>query len=100
MLIKPSIKCSHRIEAKSGSGNSRLEISSPLLVGHRDPRRSDCIRALPRRFVMRFAHELDLTPPPLDLPPARIVALWQPRTQEDGGHAWLRDRLYQAADAT
>jgi hypothetical protein len=46
---------------------------------------------------MRFSHELDLTSPPLDLPPARIVALWHPRNQEDGAHAWLRECLYQAA---
>jgi DNA-binding transcriptional LysR family regulator len=68
---------------------------APVILAH-----SDCICTLPRRFLMRFAHELDLTPPPLDLQPARIVALWHPRNQEDGGHAWLRDRLYQAAAAT
>jgi len=68
---------------------------APVILAH-----SDCICTLPRRFLMRFAHELDLTPPPLALPPARIVALWHPRNQEDAGHAWLRDRLYQAAAAT
>jgi DNA-binding transcriptional LysR family regulator len=68
---------------------------APVLLAH-----SDCVCTLPRRFLMRFAHELDLTPPPLELPPARIVALWHPRNQEDGGHAWLRDLLYNAAAAT
>ncbi len=68
---------------------------APVILAH-----SDCICTLPRRFLMRFANELDLLPPPLDLPPASIVALWHPRNQEDGGHAWLRDRLYQAAAAT
>ncbi|WP_246563368.1 LysR family transcriptional regulator [Bradyrhizobium liaoningense] len=67
---------------------------APVILAH-----SDCICTLPRRFLMRFAHELDLTPPPLDLPLARIVALWHPRNQEDGAHAWLRDCLYQAAAA-
>ncbi|HEV2565642.1 MAG TPA: LysR family transcriptional regulator [Microvirga sp.] len=67
---------------------------APVILAH-----SDCICTLPRRFLMRFAHELDLTPPPLDLPPARLVALWHPRNQEDGGHAWLRDCLYRAAAA-
>jgi len=65
---------------------------APVILAH-----SDCICTLPRRFLMRFADELDLTPPPLDLPPATIVALWHRRNHEDGGHAWLRDRLYQAA---
>ncbi|MBJ7402015.1 MAG: LysR family transcriptional regulator, partial [Bradyrhizobium sp.] len=67
---------------------------APVILAH-----SDCICTLPRRFLIRFANELDLTPPPLDLPPARIVALWHPRNQEDKGHAWLRDCLYQAAVA-
>ncbi|WP_409192652.1 LysR substrate-binding domain-containing protein [Bradyrhizobium sp. RDM4] len=67
---------------------------APVILAH-----SDCICTLPRRFLMRFSHELDLTPPPLDLPPARIVALWHPRNQEDGGHAWLRECLYHAAAA-
>lgn len=43
---------------------------APVVLAH-----SNCICTLPRRFLTRFAHELDLTPPPLDLPPARIVAL-------------------------
>ncbi|WP_207482782.1 LysR family transcriptional regulator [Arenibaculum pallidiluteum] len=59
--------------------------------------RSQCVCTLPRRFLSRFAQELDLAPTPLDLPPARLVALWHPRSQEDRGHAWLRDCLYQAA---
>lgn len=67
---------------------------APVILAH-----SDCICTLPRRFLFRFANELDLTPPPLDLPPARIVALWHPRNQEDKGHAWLRDCLYKAAVA-
>jgi DNA-binding transcriptional LysR family regulator len=67
---------------------------APIILAH-----SDCICTLPRRFLMRFAHELDLRPPPLDLPPARIVALWHPRNQDDKGHAWLRECLYQAAAA-
>jgi DNA-binding transcriptional LysR family regulator len=86
----------------SGLGRSRRVAVSiqtyalaPVILAH-----SDCICTLPKRFLTRFAHELDLTPPPLDLPPARIVALWHPRNQDDGGHAWLRECLYQAAATT
>jgi DNA-binding transcriptional LysR family regulator len=67
---------------------------TPVILAH-----SDCICTLPWRFLTRFTRELDLTPPPLDLPPARIVALSHPRNQEDGGHAWLRECLYQAVAA-
>jgi hypothetical protein len=52
------------------------------------------------RQGMRFGHGLDLTPPRLDLHLARIVALRHPRNQADGGHAWLRDGLYQPAADT
>jgi hypothetical protein len=58
---------------------------------------SDCI--WPRRFLMRFSHDLDLARPLLDLAPARLVALWHPRNQGDSGHARLRECLYQAAAA-
>ncbi|RXT54086.1 hypothetical protein B5V03_01070 [Bradyrhizobium betae] len=61
MLIEPSIKCSDRIEAKSGSGNSRLEISSPSLVGHRDPHRSIAhVAAIKRALADRASIRLDL----------------------------------------
>lgn len=62
---------------------------------------SNCICTLPRRFLRCswFADQLDLTAPPLDLPPVRLVAVWHRRNQEDRGHAWLRECLYQAATA-
>ncbi|GGC48081.1 LysR family transcriptional regulator [Chelatococcus reniformis] len=60
---------------------------------------SDCICTLPQRFLARFAHELDLTPPPLDLARPQLLALWHPRNRRDEGHLWLRQRLYEAADA-
>lgn len=58
---------------------------------------SDCVCTLPRRFLERFAHTLDVQPPPLTLPPARLAALWHPRNHEDPGHRWFRECLYQAA---
>lgn len=59
---------------------------------------SDCVCTLPRRFLERFTHDLDLQPPPLKLAPARLAALWHPRNQEDPGHQWFRECLYEVAD--
>jgi hypothetical protein len=44
-------------------------------------------------------HQLDLTPPPLALARPKLLALWHPRNRRDEGHLWLRQRLYDAADA-
>jgi hypothetical protein len=43
---------------------------TPVILAH-----SDCICTLPWRFLTRFTRELDLTPPPLDLPPAHCRAV-------------------------
>lgn len=59
---------------------------------------SDCVCTLPQRFLKKFAIELDLFEPPVELPPTRLLALWHARSQEDPGHAWFRERLYEAAD--
>jgi len=64
----------------------------PAILGH-----SDCISTLPRRFLSRFAAELDLFQPPLALSRVQLVALWHPRNRDDGGHRWLRGRLFEAA---
>jgi len=58
---------------------------------------SDCVCTLPRRFLERFTHDLDVQPPPLKLAPAKLAALWHPRSQEDPGHQWFRECLYEAA---
>lgn len=52
---------------------------------------SDCVCTMPRRFFGRFANELDLFLPPVELPPTRLLALWHPRSQEDQGHVWFRE---------
>lgn len=58
---------------------------------------SDCVCTLPRRFLERFTHDLDVQPPPLALAPARLAALWHPRNHEDPGHQWFRECLYEIA---
>jgi DNA-binding transcriptional LysR family regulator len=58
---------------------------------------SNCVCTLPRRFLMQFSHTLDFQKPPLKLPRAQLSALWHRRNQEDAGHVWLRDSLYEAA---
>jgi DNA-binding transcriptional LysR family regulator len=58
---------------------------------------SDCVCTLPRRFLARFANELDLYPPPLELAQVQLLMLWHPRNQEDEGHVWFRDRIHKAA---
>jgi DNA-binding transcriptional LysR family regulator len=60
---------------------------------------SDCVCTLPSRFLKHFAGVLDLASPPveLELPPPRFFARWHPRNQEDPGHLWLRECLYDVA---
>lgn len=60
---------------------------------------NDCVCTLPRRFLERFAKELDLFAPPVELASTRLWALWHPRSQDDQGHTWFRERLYAAAAA-
>lgn len=61
---------------------------------------SDCISTLPRRFLARFARELDFAPPPLDLSRAALAAFWHRRSQDDEGHLWLRQRLYETVSGS
>ena len=84
----------------AGLGRSRrvaLSIHSyslaPLIVAG-----TDCLCTLPGRLLRRFAREVDLFPPPLDLPRPHLTAIWHARHQEDAGHAWLRERVYRAAE--
>jgi DNA-binding transcriptional LysR family regulator len=86
----------------AGLGRSRrvaLSIQSyglaPLIVA-----RTDCVCTLPSRLLRRYADDLDLFEPPLPLSRSQLVALWHPRSQEDRGHVWLRERLYKVANAT
>ncbi|MDR3516198.1 MAG: LysR family transcriptional regulator [Azospirillaceae bacterium] len=66
---------------------------APIIVAQ-----SDCVCTLPSRFLARFAGELDLVAPPLALPQSQLFAIWHRRSQEDQGHLWLRECLYEAAD--
>lgn len=59
---------------------------------------SDCVCTMPRRLFSRFAGDLEFFDPPVALRPTPVLALWHPTSQEDQGHAWLRERLYAAAD--
>ncbi|MFG1466385.1 LysR family transcriptional regulator [Xanthobacter sp. DSM 24535] len=61
---------------------------------------SDLLCTLPGRFLARYTASLRLFAPPLEIPPARVTALWHLRNHEDAGHAWLREQLFQAAAAT
>jgi DNA-binding transcriptional LysR family regulator len=60
---------------------------------------SDLLCTLPRRFLQRYEHTLDLLNPPLALPPVEVAAYWHPRLQDDLGHQWLRAQLFAAAAA-
>jgi len=66
---------------------------APLILS-----KSDCLCTMPRHFFGQFARDLDFFPPPVALVPTQLLAFWHPRSQEDRGHGWLRDRLYAAAD--
>lgn len=59
---------------------------------------SDCVCTMPRRFFKRHEDELDLFPPPLELPQTQMLVLWHAQSQNDQGHAWLREQIYTAAD--
>jgi DNA-binding transcriptional LysR family regulator len=60
---------------------------------------TDCVCALPERFLMRFADRLDLLPLPLDTEGFTLHAAWHPRWQADPAHRWLREQLYALSAA-
>lgn len=57
----------------------------------------DLLAVLPRRLVAGRVNRLVLRPPPLEITPFDVVAVWHPRVQEDPGHRWLRERLAETA---
>ncbi len=65
---------------------------APLLVAA-----TDIVCTLPASMLTGFAAMLDFAPPPLEIAPAQLFAVWHPRSQHDAGHVWLRERLYAAA---
>lgn len=63
---------------------------APLIVS-----RSDLLVTLPRRLLERYAHEIDLFEPPVDLGNVSFTALWHDRTHDDPLNRWVRDRLFE-----
>lgn len=62
-------------------------LMAPMLVDA-----SDLIATEPRRLFAPLAGRLPLKlfPPPLDIPPFRVVQTWHARHDADPGHLWLR----------
>jgi DNA-binding transcriptional LysR family regulator len=58
---------------------------------------TDCICTLPRRFLQRFDHILDLVKPPLPLATFGMQMFWHPRMRADPAHKWLRKMVLQVA---
>jgi len=58
---------------------------------------TDCICTLPRRFLERFDHVLDLVKPPLPLVTFGMQMFWHPRMRADPAHKWLRKMVLQVA---
>lgn len=60
---------------------------------------SNLLTVLPRHFVgvTGIAHALRLRELPLAVPVVHVDALWHRRTQERGGHLWLREAVARSA---
>ena len=56
---------------------------------------TDLISTVPRRIAAHFAQVLPIVvyDPPLPLPVPDFAMYWHPRSQEDPGHKWLRDKI-------
>jgi DNA-binding transcriptional LysR family regulator len=63
--------------------------------------RTDHVAALSERVARRFARtaKLRILPHPLRMPPDRIGMVWHEGVDADPGHAWLRARFLEAAQA-
>jgi DNA-binding transcriptional LysR family regulator len=62
-------------------------LMAPMLVDA-----SDLVATEPRRLFTPLAGRLPLRlfPPPIDIPPFRVVQTWHSRHDADSGHQWLR----------
>lgn len=62
---------------------------------------SDLVMTLPRRTAEYAANQLDLTlhPPPLQLDPFSLYAVWHERQHREPQQVWLREQLFTAAEA-
>ena len=58
---------------------------------------TDCLCTLPRRFLERFTHSLDLFEPPLELGKFALKLFWHSRMAADPAHQWLRSMVVEAA---
>lgn len=67
---------------------------APLLVCS-----SDVVITEPRRLFAALADRLSLQllPPPIDIPPFRVVQTWHARHDSDAGHQWLRRIVAETA---
>ena len=65
---------------------------APLILGS-----TDLICTLPRRFLQRFGHVLDLVESPLELAPFEMNMFWHSRMSADAAHTWLRKLVLQGA---
>jgi len=61
--------------------------------------RSDLLTVVPRHFVAAtgFPRALAVRRLPFELPPVHVDILWQRRQAQRPGHAWLRERIEEAA---
>jgi DNA-binding transcriptional LysR family regulator len=67
-------------------------LMAPMLVDA-----SDLVATEPRRLFSPLAGRLPLRlfPPPLSIPPFRVVQTWHRRHEADPGHQWLRRVLHE-----
>ncbi|WP_244519806.1 MULTISPECIES: LysR family transcriptional regulator [unclassified Ensifer] len=72
-------------------------LMAPLLVDS-----SDLLATEPRRLFGTCASRLPLRffPPPIDIPPFRVVQAWHARHDADPGHQWLRGVVREVAQQT
>ncbi len=70
-------------------------LMAPLLVAA-----SDLIATEPSRLFTPVAGRLPLAlvPPPIEIPPFRVVQTWHARYEADPGHIWLRRLLTEIGD--
>jgi DNA-binding transcriptional LysR family regulator len=67
---------------------------APLIVAG-----SDLVCTLPKTLLSRFVPAVELFEPPFELGEYDLSAFWHARRQEDPAHAWLRNRISDAARA-
>jgi DNA-binding transcriptional LysR family regulator len=58
---------------------------------------TDAIGTMPLRLAQRMSRNLPISlfTPPLTLPRIEVSQIWHERVERDGGHRWLRKKIYQ-----